>query len=355
MKRSPISIAVEHTARLFLACLCLVAGLGLALAGVAFSNRAAVYAEEEDPLPVCNDEEAQVWMYYAVQNGESETLKRWIVAHPASINLKNGELLQGACGFADNPAVVKMLLDAGADPNVKQENSENNCLHIVLDAAREDTPILENVQAICTLLVAKGCDVNYQRPSDGFSPIIMAAKIPYIGQGIMAALLAAENADVSLRSTGEGANLNRGWSVLHYVCDREPAETGENKEVCELLIAKGADVMALTPAAIDVTRENWTPLHIASARNTDRDDVAALLVAKGAVVDAVDSQQWTPLHVAMWNNNPRICQLLLDKGADIHSKNSDGTDILVHSYAYGRDKHLESAEVIIKWAENQGR
>ena len=48
-------------------------------------------------------------------------------------------------------------------------------------------------------------------------------------------------------------------------------------------------------------------------------------------------------------NNPKICKLLLEKGAKTDSKNKDGVTVLDHCKGAGKDKHLESADVVINW------
>jgi len=111
-------------------------------------------------------------------------------------------------------------------------------------------------------------------------------------------------------------------------------------------------VNAKTPKGIDLGREEWTPLHVVAANTNDRVEIATLLVGKGAAVDPLDPKRMTPLHVGMLSNCPRICQYLLEKGADWLVKNNDGVDPLSHSLGAGRDYHLQSAEVIIKWAES---
>jgi len=66
-----------------------------------------------------------------------------------------------------------------------------------------------------------------------------------------------------------------------------PLHYGENKEVADLLIAKGADVNAKGG------RVGGTPLHNAALE--DHNEVAALLIDKGADVNANDGFGKTPL------------------------------------------------------------
>lgn len=296
------------------------------------------------------DDENFTSMYYAVQNGDLDALTELVKAHSKLINMKDGELLQGAVGFAANPPIIKLLLDSGAKPN-QLDKSGRNPLHIVLDETTADPERLKTIQEIVKLLVDKGTDVNYKRPSDGFSAILLAAKKEDVSKGIMEELLKAKNPDVNAMSTGDAAGITKGWSPLLYACNRNMIEGNTTKEIVEMLLAKGADVKMVTKLADNPAIIGRTALHMIAENTGDRDDIAAVLLEKGAVLDAKDVSSWTPLHVSMWCNTPKIAKLLLTKGADMHIKNSDGTDILSHAKGYGVDKHLESADVIINWAK----
>uniref|UniRef100_UPI00403ECD4F protein kinase domain-containing protein n=1 Tax=Microcoleus sp. TaxID=44472 RepID=UPI00403ECD4F len=92
-----------------------------------------------------------------------------------------------------------------------------------------------------------------------------------------------------------------------------------SKEVAELLIAKGADVNAKGAYG-------WTPLHIAAM--SDRIKVAQTLIAKGADINAWGETQepcysicTTPL---FWARSPEMAKLLIAKGADVNAKNKNG-------------------------------
>lgn len=300
------------------------------------------------------DDEIFSSMYYAVQNGDIDQLKELVKGHAKLINKNNGELLQGAVGFADNPPIVKLLLDSGANPNLLDKQG-NSPLQIVINESTEDPERLAKIQEIVKHLVAKGADVNYKRPSDGFTAIILAAKKESVSKGIMEELLKAKNPDVNAQSTGDAAGIYKGWTPLFYACIRNMVEGNTSKEIVDMLLAKGADVNAVTKLADNPDNIGRTALHIIAENTGDRDDIAAALIEKGAKVDALDVSNWTPLHVSMWYNTPKIAKLLLTKGADMSIKNKDGTDILSHAKGYGVDKHLESADVIIQWANEHGK
>jgi ankyrin repeat protein len=53
-------------------------------------------------------------------------------------------------------------------------------------------------------------------------------------------------------------------------------------------------------------------------------DIAKLLVANKADVDAKDNHGWTPLHLAARCGRLDVVKFLVSKGADVHAKNSRG-------------------------------
>ena len=66
----------------------------------------------------------------------------------------------------------------------------------------------------------------------------------------------------------------------------------------------------------------WTCL-MAAARNGHL-DICRLLLDKGAKVEAKNSDGWTPLHYAARNDHIEIVRLLCDRGADVEACSNDG-------------------------------
>ncbi len=66
----------------------------------------------------------------------------------------------------------------------------------------------------------------------------------------------------------------------------------------------------------------WTPLHYACARG--HLDVAQFLIANGASIDSLSQGNTTPLMMAVQSGNEVLIKLLLDKGADLQLRNSQG-------------------------------
>ena len=66
----------------------------------------------------------------------------------------------------------------------------------------------------------------------------------------------------------------------------------------------------------------WTPLHYACAKG--HLEVAEFLVANGSLVDSTSLNGTTPLMMAVQSGNEELIKLLLDKGADLRLRNSNG-------------------------------
>ena len=94
----------------------------------------------------------------------------------------------------------------------------------------------------------------------------------------------------------------------------EAAREG-NIEAVKQHIAAGTDVNAKDDAL------EWTPLHIAPLGS--HKEVAELLIAKGADVNAKKDDGETPLHDAFFFSHKKIVELLIAKGADVNAKDKD--------------------------------
>lgn len=260
----------------------------------------------------------------------------------------------------NQPAAVLALLEAGADPALRDDAGNladpTTCEHWgkavffatadadVIARCREAganpiSPASADAQpgasllrsasthardpAVITTLVEAGADVN-ARDVWGFTPLHSAAENA-TPAAVKALVQAGADVNAPLRSFGRGLDSRGGRTPLHI------AASNPNPEVAAALIEAGADVAARSGI--------WTgtPLHLA-ARNPNP-AVAALLLDAGANVNAREFARSppmpygltvssvdvttrrlggiTPLHGAAWlNPNPEVLALLLEAGAD---------------------------------------
>ena len=87
------------------------------------------------------------------------------------------------------------------------------------------------------------------------------------------------------------------------------------RRAAELLVARGADLEALTP-------DKRTPLALAAAAGAA--DAARACVERGAAIEAADGAGDRPLHLAAKGGHDRCCELLLEAGARLHAPNGAG-------------------------------
>jgi ankyrin repeat protein len=103
-----------------------------------------------------------------------------------------------------------------------------------------------------------------------------------------------------------------------------------NLKAVELLLAKGADVNAVSPEKSETVKNgaialgNLTALMLAAP--TGGPEVTKALLDAGAKVNVQDVRHMTPLMLAVATDHadPRTVRLLLQKGADISMKDNTG-------------------------------
>ena len=101
----------------------------------------------------------------------------------------------------------------------------------------------------------------------------------------------------------------------------------------KLLISHGADVNAATGDF------KYSPLHLAVfAENTQ---VADLLIASGAQIEATDKWGRTPLHCTATHQRLQTAELLLSKGAQVNLKDEKGRTPLACARKYKNNKVME--------------
>lgn len=288
-------------------------------------NRIALFALV---LVVAGPAAAQeIPLYASIRNNDLPALKQLV--HDSGAGTKDEEgttplMYAAGVGSAEG---MRVLLDAGADPNAANKvgatplmwcAGDNAKVKLLLARGASVTAVsaagrtalhvaayYDGSAEIARLLIAKGADVN-ARDQAGISVLELAAQNNNVG---VARLLLESKAAVNTVDM-------LGLTPLHLAA----GSSSRSGDLVRLLLAHGAAVDA-RPAAKpfrvlngDIRLGRLTPLHMAVV--ADFEAVKALVDA-GADVNALDVRGETPLSLAVATDhaNPKTVQLLLDHGA----------------------------------------
>ncbi len=105
-------------------------------------------------------------------------------------------------------------------------------------------------------------------------------------------------------------------------------------ETVDLLLKAGADVNA-------TTRESMKVTPLASAAAARQIEIARVLIAHGANVNAQAESAFTPLHEVAARGDLEFATLLLDHGADINAKTKDGKTPLAFAQEHKQTAMVE--------------
>lgn len=281
----------------------------------------------------------------ALQAGDVERLSALLQQSPGLLAARNREhetLLHLAVGEGQ-PAAVRLLLEAGADPNAERPDGWTPLHAAAYGHPPEPVPGPQKtaLQAM-ELLLGAGADPAREAKGSGGTPLVQAL---FWGHRALAERLAREG--LTPRNLRVAAGLGRKDLVLElFDGDRLRPEAGRARgfyrvhtgfpewapsdepqeildealayacrsarlEAAELLLERGADVNGVAYMC--------PPLHWVA--RTDYTDVAAWLLERGADpnrrADFGGNRGLTPLHAAVWAGRIDMVRWLATHGADL--------------------------------------
>ena len=237
----------------------------------------------------------------AAEEGASEIMKVLLGRAPDPDTAASGDskkapspsVIGGKALFAaiesDNAAMVRLLVEAGADVNAAEGFGGNTPLHEAVEGGNAE---------IVQILVDAGADIE----AEGFmgqTPLSLAAEE---GASEIMQILLGQGAD---NGTPEGEDKQTpaiGSEALFNVIEKGDVET------VRLLVEAGADVNAAEGFGGN------TPLH--EAVEGGNAEIVQILVEAGADIEAEGFMDQTPLSLAAEEGVTEIMQILLGQGAD---------------------------------------
>ena len=253
-------------------------------------------------------------LHAAVYGNCNKKIISAIIYHGANVNVSskgNRTALMMACEKS-NTGAVNILLTAGADPNIADDDGET-CLHGAFRGAC-NTEVLQTI-------IDHGADVNATFKNN--CTVLMVATTD-------------SNTDHTNVLPKAGADPNiadgHGETCLHhavrYAC---------NKEVLQAIIDHGADVNA-------TNEKNWTALMIASAMSNI--DAINVLLKAGADPNIADAHGDTFLHDTVRTNYKKeVLQAIIDNGADVNATNKNNWTALMIASAMS---NIDAINVLLK-------
>jgi ankyrin repeat protein len=256
-------------------------------------------------------------------------------------------------------AVVQTLLEHGATVDDLDRCNRNTALH---DASKA------GMIGAATILLDSRANAN-ARNTQGDTPLVMASRQRSPASLEVAKLLIARGADANIPGSGTPSEVAGNNSEMADFRPLHHAALNGDLALLKLLVDNRADVNA-----VSVT--GYAPLHLAMAGGYL--DVARLLLERGARVNTRDERGNTPLHwvafadggsVSSFENHinikdnytyarigpdayPPLAALLIDRGADINAVNGRGKTPLGSLGTAGNEKiaailRSKGAEILV--------
>ncbi|GMH45393.1 hypothetical protein BSKO_13350 [Bryopsis sp. KO-2023] len=271
---------------------------------------------------------------------------------------ENGETALGLVAGNGNVQAVKLLLEAGADPETANSDGQTplsvasffghsevvreliSSSSVELNTKDEggNTPLHYSAQAgndeVTGLLIQAGADVD--AVNEGKETPLMVS-IRWGGDMRTVTTLISGGADSSIKDEGglapihDAATLGYSQVIDALVKgggDVDAQTDGEELTPLHLAVEtlKGQTVLELLGLGANVgltTSTSLTPLHV-TPLNMGSEGIALALIASGSNIDALSNSSWTPLHFAAYWGNEKVMEVLVERGANVEAKAEDG-------------------------------
>ena len=286
----------------------------------------------------------------AAQEGASDRVRKLLEeganVNTASMDYESGEDATPltAASAAGHTGVVKILLDAGADPYgtrtdyygdpalVKAaEAGHTDVVRILLEAPAAVSTRKTQVDmalraaaaagqaAVVALLLDAGADVD-AGGGLGWTALMSAARN---GHTEVSRVLLDAGADVN------AAGESRGRTALTWAADEGHAET------VAMLLAAGADIEA---------RERDGSTALIKAVRRGHTEVAKVLVAAEESLETPPGDGWPTLVEAAWAGGAEVVSVLVEAGADVNVRGRFGFTALMKAAG---DGHVEVVKILL--------
>ncbi|MDP3426017.1 MAG: ankyrin repeat domain-containing protein, partial [Humidesulfovibrio sp.] len=222
-------------------------------------------------------------------------------------------------GFVD---IGKLLLDNGATLDIKSLLTDGTPLHTAASANQID---------FAKMLIKRKANLEIVDKL-GSTPLLTATSRT---DPDMVEVLVDAGAAINVKSTVNPLDT----PMVFAAGNPNPLEHRKHVSIIKYLLDHKGD--------INFPSSNGTTPLMAAARKSDHSDGydrAALLIGKGANLDAVNDKGETALMLAAGVGNEKLVKLLLDKGADAQKKNGAGETVMAYANRAGKTGSVSALE-----------